>query len=772
MNSRATLRFLALGISATAMAAALGSVHAQALSAGSAANLPAVTVDAPRAKARPVTAQARPAAGRQTRVARSQPRRPAARIVRSSPAVVAPPAPATPPVDAQSPTGPGVGYAATRTATATKTDTPILETPQSVSVVTKDQIRDTGAQTLSDAISYSAGVQTQPFGYDSRYDLFLVRGFTTNTVGIYQDGLREATANFGRFRNEPSDLERIEILRGPSSVLYGGSNPGGIVNLVSKTPVAGSTFGTAAVEFGSYNDKQTRFDVNTPIAGSDIATLRINGFFRDSNTQVPATPNNRANISPSLLLKFGDATTLTILGNYQGNRNSGWPYYIHTTQNVVYNVRAGDPSLDALQQEQASIGYKLESHYGDLLTFHQTFRASRFGFSAGIVDQLSSLGQPGVITPTQTLVPRYGEQVYDQLGSVAIDNNVQAKFETGPIKHTVLVGVDYFAQHYTENTATSTLATIGDTLSLTNPLVFQQGYYSGKAPGFSSFASTYQKIDQVGVYGQEQATFGNLHINLGIRHDDATQRTNNLITGSTVASNDGALTGRAGALYLFDSGFAPYVNFSTSFLPTAGTTFSSTPFKPTSGQQIEGGVKYAPPGLNTTFTASYFDIHQNNVTTSDPSHPGFSIQTGQVHSQGVELEAVTTIAKGLNGIASFSNTNIVNSQDTLYQGKVPIGVPRNQAAFFLDYTIQSGMLAGFGGGGGVRYIGPTFASSDNTLRNNAIVVGDLQAHYDTGRFRFQVSVRNVADQRIAVCQNTNCEFSQGRFVLGSLTARF
>lgn len=757
-----------LGLSVAALIASVDPAMAEAAEAAS-HDLPAVTVDAPKERPKPAPARARPAA-QATRVRkvevkpRKRPSNTTAR--RSSPPVTAVAAPqATPgrPIDAQSPKGPGVGFSATRTTTATKTDTPILETPQSISVVTRDQIRDIGAQTITEAISYSAGVTPSPFGFDSRYDTFLIRGFQTDTVGLYRDGLREANAPFARFRNEPNDVDRIEILRGPPSVLYGSSNPGGLVNLVSRTPEE-RNFGDIDVDFGSFNEKQTHFDVNTAVGTGGNVWLRVDGLFRDSDTQVLGAPNNRANISPSLKIDFDNQTTLTLLGTYAGNRTSMWPYSVHTANNFVYNARAGDPSFDTLNQNQYSFGYQFEHKFNDVFTAHQNFRIGHVGFDGGFVDQNNP------VVPPETLVTRYDGRFTDDLRSTEVDTNLQAKFATGPVKHTALVGLDYFHQAYNE---LFQLGGPAPTLDLLNP-ISQAGFGTGPlVPPTTPVAKTFQQLDQLGVYGQEQAVLGGLHLTLGGRHDQATTNTDNLLANSTVSADDARWTGRAGALYLFDNGLAPYTSYSTSFLPQPGTTAESTPFKPTTGKQIEAGAKYAPKGWNSTFTASYFHINQDNVTTTDPANPMFSIQTGEVRSQGLELEAVIGLARGLNGIASYTNTDARTVQsNNIDLGKVPVAVPRNQAGAFLDYTIPYGQLKGFGGGAGVRYFGGNWADLGNTLRNDAITAVDLQGHYDTGKLRFQVSVRNLADQRVSVCNSGNCTFSEARIVLGSLTARW
>lgn len=715
------------------------------------AQLPPVTVEAP--------AQARRAQAARAGAASSV-RRPPQRANPPRPAQLAAGAPASAPT-LQSAIGPVQGFVATRSATGTKTNTALIETPQSISVVTQDQIRDTGARTVGEALAYTAGVQTQPYGFDPRYDQFLIRGFAANVYGNYRDGLRQGNGSFAYFRNEPYGAEQIEVMRGPSSVLYGANEAGGMVNYVSKMPLD-KRFNEVGLDIGNFDRYQGRFDFSGPTLDNDKLLYRFTGLVRDSGTQIPGTWDDRVFLAPSFTAKLGEDTTLTVLAEYERSKTSMWPYYLRNpVTGVVTNIRLGDPAFDALTQWQASIGYRLDHRINEALAFRQHVRIGHVSFEGNMVDALS-------LSPDGRTLNRYGATFREWLNTFNVDNQIEAKLVTGPVKHTVLAGVDYFRQ----GTTLDYYAGLAPSLDLTNPV------YGSSAPTtpLGLMSANSQTLGQVGLYAQDQMAWGGWRLTIGGRQDFAALSNRNDLTGVTSDSAPGKFTGRAGLLYLFESGLAPYVNYATSFLPLTGTTApprGSTPFAPTTGESFEAGIKYQPLGWNSYFTATWFNLTKDNVLTIDPAFPTFSVQTGQVRSRGAELEAVLSLAEGLKGIASYSYTDAtVTRSNGLDLGKVPIGVPLQQAAIFLDYTWQTGPLAGFGIGAGARWIGQTWADEVNTIRNPAIMAFDAGAHHDYRGMRLAVNARNLSDERVPICNAGTCSFTQGRTVLGSATARW
>lgn len=662
---------------------------------------------------------------------------------------------------AETATGPVRGYVAHVSNTGTKTDTPLIETAQSVSVLSRDFIVDTGAQSVSQVLAYTSGVQSQPYGFDSRYDQFMLRGFGANTYGNYRDGMRFANGSFAQFRSEPYEAERIEVFRGPTSVLYGSNNPGGLVNFVSKLPTATPTREVTMV-LGNWNRFQGEFDLGGALDAQGLYRGRITGLVRDSDTQVPQTKDNRIAIAPSLTIRLGARTSLTLFGEYQKNLYPMWPYYYRSAQGLTH-VRLGDPAFNALRQQQYYFGYKLEHRVNDVVTLRQNLRYGRVFFDGEFTDAGAVLG------PTE--IGLYSGRWRERLEGTNIDNQAQFRFHTGPVKHTFLFGVDYFRQRldseYGEgnNTFTTLMPR-----SLTHPV------YGRVAIGnLTTQSHTYQTIDQVGLYGQEQLVWNRWHVLLGGREDIVATSSRNQMTGVTTTNNPRAFTGRASLLYLFDCGVAPYFSYSTSFLPTSGTTSAARgtrAFAPTRGDQYELGVKYQPHDFNGSITADVYDLHEKNVLTTDPDNVRYSIQTGEVRSRGAEIEGVMSLGNGLSAMAQYTHTEAKNMRSNTAQGKIPVAVPKNAASLFLMYTVPGGMFRDLGIGGGVRFTDKNWADIANTQHNDALTLFDINLRKAFGPVTAQLNVNNIANRRVAICNTGNCTWSMGRMALGSIRVRW
>jgi iron complex outermembrane recepter protein len=256
-----------------------------------------------------------------------------------------------------------------------------------------------------------------------------------------------------------------------------------------------------------------------------------------------------------------------------------------------------------------------------------------------------------------------------------------------------------------------------------------------------------------------------------------TNRAEDHLADSVIDQEDDAITGRAGAVYLFDNGFAPYASFAQSFLPVLGTNIAGTPFEPETGEQYEAGLKYQPPLMQELIvTAAVFDLARQNVLTLDPTNPLNQIQTGEIRSKGIELEAVASLPWGLNLQAAYThlNTKFTQNNDG-NEGNTPWGVPDDRIAVWVDYTLQHGRFEGVGFGAGVRYIGETWGDDANTFEVPAVTLADAALHYERGNYRVALNVNNVFDKEyIAACFNfeAGCNYGQRRVVLGSLIYRW
>ncbi|ARP88406.1 TonB-dependent siderophore receptor [Bordetella genomosp. 9] len=681
------------------------------------------------------------------------------------------------------PWGPVSGYIAQDSVTATKTDAPLLETPQSVSVVTRQQMDDQGAQTVSQALRYTAGVV--PEARPGRYDYPNIRGFGTpggadaNFVGL-MDGLRLPRGVYYIAPSiDPYMLERVEVLRGPASVLYGSMSPGGAVNLLSKRPVFDPQY-ELDLQYGSFDRKQAAFDFSGPVDETKTLAYRLTGLTRDASTQVDYTKDQRTSISPSLTWQPDADTRFTLLANYQHDPTAGAFNYLPAlgTVNATGWGRLrtgffdGDPDFDRSKRKQYSVGYEFEHRFNRTWTVRQNLRYMHAGYT------YKSVYETGWENPEDPVVlTRATIATREAFDNIAVDNQLQATFDTGAWKHTALLGADY--RH---NYATATM-----------------GY--GAAPSLNVLAPVYgqdivtppdatrtrQYLDQFGVYLQDRIRWGRWAFLAGVRNDwvDNRNTATTVDTGVTVRQpqSDDAFTYRVGATYLFDNGLAPYASYSTSFEPVTGTDFSGNPFKPTKGRQIEAGLKYQPDGLKSFFTASVFQITQTNVKTPDPDpeHLFASVQTGEIRSRGVELEAHAALTRDLDAIVAYTWLNAVNTKSNSAQDKWPFAVPRNVASAWLDYRLPANVLPGVSLGAGVRYVGSSFGNEQNTFKVSSYTLVDAAIRYDLGKLnaRFSgadiaVNASNLFDRRfVASCwSDTSCFYGPRRSVVANLRLRW
>lgn len=659
------------------------------------------------------------------------------------------------------------GYVATRSSVGTKTNAPIIETPQSVSVVTPQQIRDQKPRNIQEALRYVPGVRTEATGAQTESDSsFQIRGFDQGPSNLFVDGMRLATPSYlGSFSPELFGIERIEVLRGPASILYGQNSPGGIINLVTKRPTE-NPFHEVEVQGGSFNRKQATIDLGGPLDAEKKLLYRFSALGRDTDTQIDYIPEKRVFVSGGLTWRPTIDTSITFLADHQKTDTifaAGYP----ARGTVLFNPNGwiptnrflGEPGFDNYSIEKTSIGYLAEHHIGDVWTFRQNLRFSRFDTSSRSVAS-AGLQANEIFINRRALVRETDADV------LTGDNQAQAKFQTGPLAHTFLVGLDYLRAdlHRADGNA------VIPALNIFNPVYGQSFAIPNLTTGNDQLAKN------TGIYFQDQIKLDNKWVFLlGGRKDFAKSDTLNLVTRASAITDDEAFSKRAGFVYLSDIGLAPYISYSESFDPQTGTDRFNQPFKPTTGQQKEAGIKYEPVGVNALITFAAFDLTRQNVTTPDPANTSFSIQTGEIQVRGLEVEAKAGLTDSIDLIATFTRQEAeVTQSNGTDLGKVPTRVPEKMASFWATHKVQSGPLAGLMYGGGVRYIGPTFGDSLNTFVVPEFTLVDAMLSYDVGQARFSLNVANLFDKvHVTGCNSlTNCGYGNRRAITASLRYRW
>lgn len=649
--------------------------------------------------------------------------------------------------------------------TVTKTDTRISEIPQSVSVITDQQMRDRAIHGVEEAVWFTAGAQGGGYGGDPRSDWLLLRGFTP---ARYLDGLALAEGTgTGITRIEPYGLERVEVLKGPSSVTYGAMPPGGMINYVSKRPTD-ETLREIEVQAGSYDLFQVAGDFGGRLTEDGVWTYRLTALARNSDDQVDYVHDDRYLIAPALTWKPDAANSLTLLARWQRNdtvAGAGFlPQSGTLTPNPFGRIPAsrytGEPGFNDYDKTMSSVGWEYFHDFGGGTTFRQNLR-----YGVTEIEPSTSVGAFGLLADQRTLM-RYLWKTEEESKNFGVDNQLQFQFATGAVEHTLLTGLDYrrarneYASAFTFDGA--------PTLDIFNPV------YGAPIVEPEYTSRTRQTQSQFGLYAQDQMRIDRWVLTLGARQDWVGTDTHEVLAGRPMHQSDDKFSGRVGVNYLFDNGLAPYVGWSQSFQPTVGTDFFNRAFVPTTGEQTEVGIKYQPASNRVLATLAVYELVQENTLVVDPNHTLYSIQQGETKVRGVELEGRWNIGHGLSvyGAYTYADTEVTQSTDPLSLGKeIPLQ-PEHVASLGADYTITGGALSGLGFGAGVRYTGEHYGDAYNQFQTPSYTLFDASVHYDIGAWRLQLNAQNVGDKEyVATCNSaTWCYYGYPRTV--TATARF
>lgn len=653
----------------------------------------------------------------------------------------------------------GRSYAVKRSNAGTRTDTPLRDTPQSISIVTRKQMDDRGAIDLKQALEYNAGITP---GTESRWNSSLVRGFD---VARRVDGLQLIGSNFALWDFDQYGLEQAAILRGPSSTLYGNSAPGGMFDLITKRPTS-HQLREIQLQGGTDNYRSLALDLGGQIAGQDQLTFRLTGLTRERDLPHDYSSSKRTFIAPSLAWEIADNTSIIFQAHYLKDKLNGSDenISIYHPGNTLFGhsgkLFLGEPGYSGYQREQYYYGYLLDHQVDEKFSLHQKFR---YGKTSTTYNMLWwSLADGRTVKRDGAL------KVYDDTAaSYQIDTYGEAKWDSGAVSHHAILGLDYRHGNLKNRS--------GYGGSMADIDLYDLNYsHSWTAP---ATALTYKaKVRQSGIYVQDQISFGKKWTaTLNGRKDWYEQSGVNPQTGDKTRIEQDAFTGRAGLVYHATSELSPYLSYAESFEPQSGRDRHDNQFVPTTGRQYELGIQYEPSSLNARFTASLFDLRQQNVLTADPVNTNFSIQTGEVAAKGLELEANMAAFKDLNLTASFTllNNKVTKDTNAANIGRRTAGVARHTAALWLDTAKENQSRTGWNGGFGVRYIGSR-ENTGNTIKLDSVWLADAAVRYNAGDWQYQLNVRNVFDtvHEIAGFSSTTTYQGDGRTFLLTATCRW
>ncbi len=664
-----------------------------------------------------------------------------------------------------------VGLVAKRSASGTKTDTPLNEIPQTINVVMAAQIEQTGAASINDALRYVPGFSS--YGSEVRSDWYSVlRGFTPS---VFVNGLQvPTTLNLASWRVDPYMIESISVLRGPASVLYGQGDPGAIIDVQSKL-ANGERIRELEVQIGDYARKQVSVDIGDKIDQDGTLSYRFVGVGRDGNSLTGPHAEQRVAFSPSIKWQPNASTSLTAALTYLQDWGDASNNFLPAQGTILpnpngkisENLYTGDPTFSHYRKKQWSAGYQFEHKFDPVWTFRQNTRLMHLSLDQGQVFG----GGLDPADPSRQSLLRYAGLYQLNYSRFDVDNQAQAKFDTGAFEHTALFGAEYNSQHTTDSEWMAT----GPSLNMYNPVYVP--ITNDLLAGPDAFPRTYTKttLNMLGLYAQDQIKWRRWTLTVGGRQDWSNTKQNDIAGGTQFEQNDHAFSGRIGLVYLGDYGLSPYVSYSTSFNPIIGVRLADGGLAaPSKGRQIEAGVRWQPDGKNLALNGALYQIYQTNVTTPDPTDPtgSLSVQTGEVRSRGIEFSAVGNVSREFSVIAAYVYQDVRNTKandDSLGKWPVDIPRPRQMASLWGDWTWRTGALAGFGAGAGIRYQSGSAGASDNSLYVPSYTVFDAGIHYDLPNWRLALNATNLFNRTfVSGCQSENtCFYGNQRTLVAS-----
>ena len=710
-----------------------------------------------------------------------------------------------------------------QTGSGTKTDTPLMATPQSITVIDHEELIRRNALSINQALGYVAGVSPNQRGaMVTRYDQLILRGFAP---GIFLDGMRLIAGPYSTPQIDFNRIDHLDVVKGPASVLYGNSTPGGLVNLTSKMPEAAS-LGWVEAQLGNYDSQRIAADINQPLTADGKLLGRIIGGWQKSDGVTEGTFSERWHLSPMLTFTPDPDTSLTLIATYQhapsGGGYSGVPAYGTVLANpngtLPRDINTGDPGYERYNHKAKSIAAFFRHDFDEHLTFRSNFRFqnNNLSYRQLYVAGFATTGTGAARNTDFSTITRGGGGADEDFDTLTMDNHLNAKFDTGFIAHNMLVGLDY--QRITgENVQQFNTGQSSNPLTSVPNLNLFAPTYGGTLPSFdltqlsATYINTYGKRDQTGLYFQDQMSIGRLQLIASGRFDSYDQLSLNKRNGSVTKLVQDAFTMRLGALYAFASGVSPYFSYSESFEPQSGTTYLGVPFDPVTGRQYEGGIKFNPQGTNAIFTLSAYDLRRQKVPVTDPAAgtngipTNAQIQIGEVRVRGIEFEGRGEVLPGFDVVAAASYTDAVITQGTpaiaptATNSGTPtttstrqLGTPQWAASTFLSYTVgkaeqATGPLSGLSFGAGLRYVGGSDGTTHYLVANNVATFQRFHTHgfilvdallgYDLGRassslegWSLAVNAANLLDKtHISACPfNNSCYYGAPRTVVGSI----
>ena len=630
--------------------------------------------------------------------------------------------------------GPVQGYRATRSASATRTDTSIHETPQSISVVTKDAVEDIGATRLQDALDYAGGVgRANNFGGQG-LTTFTVRGFTTGE--FYRNGF---PINRG-YPNMPdaNTIERLEVLRGPATMLYGRGDPGGTFNVVSKQPLPERSV-TLGSQLSDQGMRRGTLDASGPLDDEGRLAYRLNVVGEGGDTFRDHVETERYGVTPVITWQATDDTKLIFEGDFMRNNHPldrGLTRYANQKGTPSRDTFWGEKDIGKLHNDNSMAQLRFEHLLNDNWTLGGGFQWLD-GTLQGNAIEANSLAADG-----RTLSRNFN---YRKLEWTDKDTqlNLTGHFSTGGFEHTLLTGVEFEDYDYKSIIQRSSGAAGTYPIDIFNPVYGQPRPALTRTPTHDK-----ENLKTYAAFVQDQvALTERLKVLAGARFERFEHDYHTYVPGGkSWEASDNAVTPRVGLTYDLTETVAVYADAARSFKPNTGASRQGGGFEPEKGKSYEMGIKWEALDHQLSVDAAIYQIEKKNVLTTDPVDSTFSVAAGQVRSRGFDLNVAGNFTPEWRVIGGYAYVDAeVTKDNSIRVGSRLANIPRSSFSLLNVYEFQDGALKGLGLGAGSKYVAERVGQTSNTpFSMGAYTVVDLLSYYKVNeKVRLNLDVKNL-----------------------------
>lgn len=650
-------------------------------------------------------------------------------------------------------------YASDATTSATKTNTPLIDVPQAISIISRDQLDDQGVEQLNDALRYVPGVVLGQG--EGHRDQVILRG-QSSTADFFLDGLRDDAQYYRPLYN----TERVEVLKGANAMIFGRGGGGGVINRVSKAPSFGATKVAASGGVDSFGAWSLSADISQPL--SDAVAIRLNGTYEELANHRDQYNGHFIGIAPTLGVKLGEATNLVLAYEYAEDRrltDRGVPSLNGVPIAGYDRTFFGDATINRSSVTAHVARARLDHEFSDNLSANFTGQYAYYDKFYGNV-------LPGVATATTVSFSGYAS-------GAARDNwigqgNLVWQGESGPLRHTLLIGFEASNQDSTSTRRDVLFASAGGGTALTTTAALARQIVLPATSYTAINRSTVSHVKAIGGYVQDQLELGDhVQIVAGLRYDDFRINSVNVINGFAASRSDGAWSPRVGLIIKPQANISVYASYAKSFLPQSGDQFTvldatTATLAPESFRNLEAGVKWdIRPAL--AFTAAIYQLDRTNTRSTDPV-TGNPVLTGASRVKGFEASLAGHITPDWQASLGYAvqDGEIRSTTTEATAGTRLAKLPRHQFSAWTRYDVTPKL----GFGLGLAHQSSQFATISNAVRLPGFTRLDAAIYYDVSKaFSLQLNVENLTDVRYYPSAHADSNIATGEPINARITAR-